>query len=600
MTIKLQTDTQADRRKRKFSFFANALLKRKKDKKELPSLNFLSGFLSPASFSTFAAYIFLCVRKITHKKILATPPAAKELNPSRKTKTPAKKLCLPARASWTVACILTVLLSVDNVLSQNNQKPQFESFEPVKTGHYYTTSFANQNYTQQTPQQNVPMGATAQDIINQSRVQGPVYTPNMTPQEMQQANIRYIQQQMANDPAYQQPNKSNNFSQATSGKQQQEIANILNEVYETENTRRVNMNYYKSPEFNTKTKPYADALQNLKEQLGGKRKLSVSDAYFVMENAYGNSYLTKREYDQIIKESVDFVKHWLVQNGHSLKDNDALHLGIQKFLSDTLTISIANPDNPNAAKKVSHLPFFYDYEDFKAEKDFRNYFTTKALATGSGQCNSLPAVYSSLADGLGAKSYLTFAPHHSFIKYPDNNGAIHSYEPTSNWKIADKWYQDNMFISPKAKANGIYLDTLNKNQIVANCMIDLAFGYLQKYGAADGEFVKDCIASAMQHFPRQNNIQAYFVYSSLLARQLDRVLYENKITDLKDISKVPEAQQIYNALLKNEETITNLGYQDQPDPLYDELMKQHEFKGKKQQEKNISGKQKRDLFIKSF
>ncbi|WKZ76160.1 MAG: hypothetical protein QY303_04525 [Vicingaceae bacterium] len=593
----------ASRPKKDLIFAPPHFLKRKKDKKELPPLNFLSWFLSSASSSTFASRAFLFVEKITNKSRTPFGKLAKELNPAHKTKTPAKKFCLPTRASLTALYLSTVLISID-CFSQTNQttKPQFENFEPVKTGHYFTTLPNNNGTTYQTPQQNIPMGATAQDIINQtnSRVQGPVYTPNMTPQERQQANNRYIQQQMANDPAYQQPNKANNFSQTLNRKQQQEVADILNEVHSSENSRRFNMSYYKSPEFTAKTKSYSDALQNLKEQLEGKRKLSVSDAYFVMENAYGNSYLSKKEYDQIIKQSIDFIKQWLVQNGYSLKDNDALHLGIQKFLSDTLVVTMNNPDNPNIPKKTIHLPFFYDYEDFKGEKDFRNYFLTKCLATGSGQCNSMPAVYSSIADGLGAKSYLTFAPHHSFIKYPDNNGNIHSYEPTSNWKIGDKWYQDNMFISPKAKANGIYLDTLNKKQIVANCMIDLAFGYLQKHGAADGEFVKECIASAMQHFPKQNNIHAYFVYSSLLARQLDRILYENKITDLKDISKVPEAQNLYNALLKNEETITKLGYQDQPDPLYDELMKQHEFKGKAQQEKNISGKQKRDLFIKSF
>ncbi|MCL4817234.1 MAG: hypothetical protein KJZ56_11380 [Flavobacteriales bacterium] len=588
------TMTRVDlKEKRKFSFFATALLKRKKDKKEMPTLNFSSRFLSNASFSTFAVYFLLCVEKITHNKKLAKPPTAKELNPSRKTKTRAKKFCLPAAASLTALCLLTILVSID-CFSQTNQttKPHFENFEPVNTG-YYTNSNLTINKNLPVYNQQTPFGGNhANDNIarqNAQAMQMMGYSPPVVP---------------PSDPALAHQFIINQYNQSVNANRQvqqhKELIGILNEVHSSENNRRFNMSYYKSPEFTAKTKSYSDALQNLKEQLEGKKKLSVSDAYFVMENAYGNSFLSKKEYDQIIKQSVDYIKQWLVQNGHSLKDNDALHLGIQKFMSDTLIVTMANPDNPNMPKKTIHLPFFYDYEDFKGEKDFRNYFLTKCLATGSGQCNSMPAVYSSLADGLGAKSYLTFAPHHSFIKYPDNNGNIHSYEPTSNWKIADKWYQDNMFISPKAKANGIYLDTLNKKQIVANCMIDLAFGYLQKHGAADGEFVKECIASAMQHFPKQNNIHAYFVYSSLLARQLDRVLYENKITDLKYISKVPEAQELYNALLKNEEIITKLGYQDQPDPLYDELMKQHEFKGKVQQEKNISGKQKRDLFIKSF
>ncbi len=50
-------------------------------KKELPSLNFLSRFLSSPSFSTFAVYFLLCVEKNTHNKKLAKPPTAKELNP---------------------------------------------------------------------------------------------------------------------------------------------------------------------------------------------------------------------------------------------------------------------------------------------------------------------------------------------------------------------------------------------------------------------------------------------------------------------------------------------------------------------------------------
>lgn len=103
----------------------------------------------------------------------------------------------------------------------------------------------------------------------------------------------------------------------------------------------------------------------------------------------------------------------------------------------------------------------------------------------------------------------------------------------------------------------------------------------------------------MKYFPKGNNIEAYFVYSSLLSRQLERKLYENNITDLKDINKSPEAQKLYRALMQNEEAIKNLGFQDTPESLYQELMQQHDFKGRQQEAKNISGKEKRNLFIKS-
>lgn len=121
---------QADRRKRKFSFFANALLKEKKERGQ-PSLNFLSGFLCLASFSTFASRAFLFVEKITNKSRTPFGKLAKELNSARKTKTPAKKFSF-APASWTMACILTAFLTLD-CFAQQPQTPTFQNFQPVNT-----------------------------------------------------------------------------------------------------------------------------------------------------------------------------------------------------------------------------------------------------------------------------------------------------------------------------------------------------------------------------------------------------------------------------------------------------------------------------------
>ncbi len=87
------------------------------------------------------------------------------------------------------------------------------------------------------------------------------------------------------------------------------------------------------------------------------------------------------------------------------------------------------------------------------------------------------------------------------------------------------------------------------------------------------------------------------MYSSLLSRLLEKTLHQYGITDLKDITKSPEAVQLYKALLKNEAIIKQLGYQDMPEEMYLQLMKYHEFKGTQQQ---VSGKQKRNLFITTF
>lgn len=342
---------------------------------------------------------------------------------------------------------------------------------------------------------------------------------------------------------------------------------------------------------------YINAYNTIKGMLDGKTNLSVKDAYFQIESAYGNTYQSQAEYNKTIASSADFIKKWLAQNGYNLSDNNALNIGIQRFMSDTLTITVKIPDSKEPPKTITHLPFFYDYNDFKGERDFRNYFATKTLATGSGQCNSLPAVYLILAEAIGAKAYLSFAPMHSFIKYPDSKGAIKNYEPTSNWNIGDDWYQDNMFISEEAKKKGIYLDTLNKRQVIANCLIDLSASYIWKQGVANDTLLRKCVSTAVKNFPRDNNINFYFINSSFLKHQMFVAMQQDGVTDINNIQQSPKATAIYQEFLRNEETILKLGYQDMPVEAYKELMQQHEFKGRKQAAQNISGKEKRNQFV---
>lgn len=287
-----------------------------KIKKELPTLNFLSRFLSSASFSTFAVYFLLCVEKITHNKKLAKPPTAKELNPTHKTKTRAKKFSLSACASWTALYLSIVLFSVDNVSAQNIQTPQTPKFEEFKSSninpHYTNSNLNQQNVSQKNPYGS-SMGATSDDIINQTnriaeqQMGRPVYKAGGTPQENQEANMRYIQERMRNDPMYQMPNNNNGFKNPAFEKNK-ELLNIFNEVHLEEKNTHFDMNYFKSTEFSTKTKSYTEALQYFKDVFAGKKKLSVANAYFVIENAYGNAYLTKKEYDNILNEGADFIQ----------------------------------------------------------------------------------------------------------------------------------------------------------------------------------------------------------------------------------------------------------------------------------------------------
>ena len=355
-------------------------------------------------------------------------------------------------------------------------------------------------------------------------------------------------------------------------------------------------NSYQSAEFVSKTQLYTNALLQLKAMLEGRQRLSLRKAYWSLESAYGNTYLSYPEYSKIISESSAFIKTWMWQNNYPAKNNEALNAAIQKFMSDTLT-TVVRPVDDAGTIKTRHLPFRYDYVDFKGEQDHRNYFVTKCLSTGYGQCNSLPVVYLLLAESIGAKAYLSIAPQHSFIKYPTDKG-IFGYEPTSGYHISDQWYMDHLYITPEAVRNGVYLDTLSKKEIVANCVLDLAFGYLNKHGVADGKFIAECIQTTRTHAP-SGKLELYvrLVESHLLSAQLVQVLKKHGAISAEQINSIPEAMSLYQALQKNEALISQLGYQPMPEQFYERIMQQHEDKAQTQKTQHISGKEKRNMFI---
>ncbi len=476
---------------------------------------------------------------------------------------------------------------------QTPQPSTFSNYQPATGSNYQVPS----THQYQNPMPHVPMGATANDIMRQTNRNSPYYRAPGDSRTTQQMTQAWIKEQMRNDPAYNPTLRSPLNRQGKYNSRLNDLQEIINEA-RTLNNRKPLAQDYSSSEFATQTKTYSDALQSLKNMLDSKNNLSVAQAFFIIEHAYGGPYLTQNEFDNILKQSVAFIQTWMQQNGLDINDNIAVYYAIQKFMSEKLHISKEKgaKDNRQELQIIEHDKFHYDYNDFAAEKDHRNFFLTKCLATGTGQCSSLPALYIVLAEALNVKAYLSLAPQHFLVKYPDNDRYLRNYEPTSNWDITDKWYLDNMFISREAVQNEIYLQAWNKEQMVADCILQLAFGYLRKFGAADGKFVIDCVKTANEYFPEHNNLTIYFTLSSLYGHMLGRTMQEKGITSLNDIVHYPEAMKYYKAWENNEQYIQQLGYQDNPPQLYDELMKYHEFRGRLQERKGISEKEKRDMF----
>ncbi|MBI2967706.1 MAG: hypothetical protein HYY40_07825 [Bacteroidetes bacterium] len=495
-------------------------------------------------------------------------------------------------------CMVTAFLSAA-CFAQQPQEPQFNNFEPVNTAPHYTNSKLTQQYNRQTTTQNNAMGATVADIINQQNqkasqmIGAPIYTAGMTPEQRQQANMQYIQQQMMNDPAYQTPNSSNGFANPAMQKEK-EMMNLMNEM-NTINQKIKKSGHYESAQYKADLPNYQNAFNKLKNMLEGKTPLSLADALYAEESAYGNLQMSYKEYKQNITECAAFSKQWMLENGLNSKNHEMVHLAIQKFMGDTLTIKNNKPDNIGGISLPnSHKPFMYDYIDYRAEKDLNNYFLTKTLATGTGQCNTLPRVYLVLAEALGVNASLTFAPQHSFIKYQNNKGTFENYEPTIDWHMSDQDYTEQLSVMSSAIANGIYLKPLNKKEMIASIMIDLAYNFSREHWMADGKFMNECLDYALS---KTTDSEGLLLKNLMFASKLDRVLEKNNITDLNDIEKYPEAVQAYKDFQDSENLLQLLGIQQFPESKYKAMLEKHDGRGKLQMAKNIDTKSKKSLFF---
>jgi len=137
---------------------------------------------------------------------------------------------------------------------------------------------------------NISLGANADDILWQANRNNQYYGYTNDSKGIQQANEAWQREQRMNDPAYN-PSLRNSIRNNQAINKQEELFNCLNEIAKNDNNRFSKNNYsipnFTSANFLKKIKSYTQALQTLKDMLNGKQKLSLREAYFAIENAYG-------------------------------------------------------------------------------------------------------------------------------------------------------------------------------------------------------------------------------------------------------------------------------------------------------------------------
>ncbi|WKZ76197.1 MAG: hypothetical protein QY303_04715 [Vicingaceae bacterium] len=459
-----------------------------------------------------------------------------------------------------------------------------------------TPQFPNQQ--QQTPTQNHPMGATANDIMEQTyrnaeqQMGAYMNRPWLTVEQNRKAAQQFQMQQLQKQPGYGNPTAENNFNQMTpQAKLEKEMVDLLREN-QYGNSITSEQDYYNSDYFKNDLTNYIKAKNIVKEMLEGKRALSIKDAFYYSEAAYGNLHLSYQEYVNTIEENANFIRQWLKENGYNPTDPEGLHYGIQQFMTDTLYITVDG-------KRQGHIPYYYDYIDVLSGKDRRNYFVTKTIATGSGQCHTFPITYLILAEALGVEAYLAYNPQHSFIRYKNHKGTIVNFETTVGKFLPNAFYIETLPVMAEAQRNSLYVTELNKKQVVASVLFDLAVNFIKEHWLYDKSFIHECINIAKPYFPNQGFINTAHNYLNkrLLVDEFNNKVQEKGIKDLKEMEKYPDLLQAYQNYYGYMESVSKLGIQDFPEDEYLRMLAYYDQKGKLQTAKNINAKTKKSLFI---
>ncbi|RQO37674.1 hypothetical protein DBR39_12335 [Chryseobacterium sp. KBW03] len=172
-------------------------------------------------------------------------------------------------------------------------------------------------------------------------------------------------------------------------------------------------------------------------------------------------------------------------------------------VSKNLSIFRYFAEDSKQGGKVVHKAMKYDFDDYMGAKDYSKMFVSKLMKTNSGQCHSMPLLYLILAEQIGADAYLVMSPNHSYIRFKNDDGEVLSIELTNGMFSANSFVLNSGYIKAEALKNKIYMQNLNKREVLSQTYVDLASGYIHKFGY--DEFVSKVLDKALLLNPQNIN-----------------------------------------------------------------------------------------------
>ncbi|MBD2766320.1 hypothetical protein IC235_00255 [Hymenobacter sp. BT664] len=299
---------------------------------------------------------------------------------------------------------------------------------------------------------------------------------------------------------------------------------------------------------------YGAAYDALAEMLDGRRQANLPLAVFIVENTYSNNKLNYSAF----KARMDELVH-MCQGLAGAKDSPAARfVALQQLMTDTVRVSYAG-------KVVSkHLPYRYDFVDFRGKNDYTKQFVSKLLHTGTGQCHSMPLLYKMLADQLGVKSNLSMAPNHSYIQVVGPDGQLYSYETTNGHFTTDAFYMTSGYVKTAALKTRAYMDTLTSRQTLAYQVTDLAQGYAHYYG--EDAFTEKCAKLALKYYPQ--SVQAHIILHNAALTRFARAYKKAGSPTKEQAMQLPSLKPLWAEVVRSNQGLAAIGYEEIPPEQY--------------------------------
>lgn len=308
------------------------------------------------------------------------------------------------------------------------------------------------------------------------------------------------------------------------------------------------------------TDAFYTAFDEISNMLNGQDNLNLGRAVFLVENAWHNNKYDYNDYKSGIKAGIDFCNQKIAEEKLDKDNNVVKNMMLFRFIADTLKVK-----DKATGKAQTHYPIKYNYDDYESKISYNSHFVTTLMQTGTGQCHSMPLYYLVLAEEMGAEAYWSFSPRHSFVKIQDDNGEWHNLELTCKAILSDTHYMNSSYIKAEALQSKIYLEPMDKTNVVAEMLIELARGYYNKYGLDD--FYLKCIDTAEQYL--KNNLNAKIMrsaYQTRLTLTLAHLLNAPKPEIMQQLS--PEAYQHFELMQAQYKEIDDMGYEEIPVGVY--------------------------------